>query len=40
VLGQAQILKGHESWAPMALVGDRLLARDLTRLVCLSVIAK
>jgi len=35
LLGQAQILKGRESWAPMALVGHRLLARDLTRLVCL-----
>jgi outer membrane protein assembly factor BamB len=40
LLGQAQILKGRESWAPMALAGDRLLARDLTRLVCLDVSAK
>jgi outer membrane protein assembly factor BamB len=37
LLGQAQVLKGRESWAPMALVGTRLLARDLTRLVCLDV---
>jgi outer membrane protein assembly factor BamB len=37
VLGQAQVLKGRESWAPLALVGTRLLARDLTRLVCLEV---
>jgi len=37
LLGQAQVLKGHESWGPMALVGDRLLVRDLTRLVCLDV---
>ncbi len=36
-LAQAQILNGRESWAPMALVGERLLARDLTRLVCLDV---
>lgn len=25
----------HESWGPMALVGNRLLVRDLTQLVCL-----
>lgn len=37
LLAQAQILKGRESWAPMALVGGRLLARDLTRMVCLEV---
>lgn len=32
---RAQILKEGECWGPMALVGDRLLARDLTNLVCL-----
>jgi outer membrane protein assembly factor BamB len=37
VLSQAQVLKGRESWGPMALVDGRLLARDLTRLVCLDV---
>ena len=37
LLGQAQVLKGHESWGPMALAGGRLLARDLTRMVCLEV---
>jgi outer membrane protein assembly factor BamB len=36
-LSQAQVLKGRESWGPMALVDTRLLARDLTRLVCLDV---
>jgi outer membrane protein assembly factor BamB len=36
-LAQAQVLKGRESWGPMCLVGGRLLARDLTRLVCLDV---
>ncbi|MBI3851893.1 MAG: PQQ-like beta-propeller repeat protein [Verrucomicrobia bacterium] len=40
LLGQAQVLKGRESWAPMALAGDRLLLRDLTRLVCLNVATK
>ena len=37
LLGQAQVLKGRESWGPMALAGGRLLARDLTRMVCLDV---
>ena len=36
-LAQAQVLQGRESWAPLALAGGRLLARDLTRLVCLEV---
>ena len=38
-LAQAQVLKGRESWAPMALAGGRLIARDLTRMVCLDVAA-
>jgi outer membrane protein assembly factor BamB len=37
LLAQAQVLKGRESWAPLALAGGRLLARDLTRMVCLEV---
>jgi len=37
LLGQAQVLKGRESWGPLALAGGRLLARDFTRLVCLEV---
>lgn len=40
LLGEAQPLTGRESWAPMALAGNRLLLRDLTRLVCLDVSAK
>ena len=36
-LAQAQVLKGHDAWGPMALVGGRLIARDLTRMVCLDV---
>lgn len=36
-LGQAQVLSGRESWGPMALAGGRLIARDLTRIVCLDV---
>jgi outer membrane protein assembly factor BamB len=34
---QSQILKGRESWAPLALADGRLIARDLTRMVCLDV---
>jgi outer membrane protein assembly factor BamB len=37
LLAQAQVLEGHESWGPMALAGNRLIARDLTRMVCLDV---
>ena len=37
LLGQSQVLKGRESWAPLALAGGRLIARDLTRMVCLDV---
>jgi len=37
LLAQAQVLKGHDSWAPLALAGGRLIARDLTRMVCLDV---
>lgn len=36
-LTQAQVLAGHDAWAPLALAGGRLLARDLTRMVCLDV---
>jgi outer membrane protein assembly factor BamB len=39
LLAQAQVLKGRESWGPMALADGRLYARDLTRLVCLDVSA-
>ena len=36
-LAQAQVLQGRESWGPLALAGGRLIARDLTRMVCLDV---
>jgi len=36
-LAQQKILPGLHSWAPMALVAGRLLARDETLLVCLDV---
>jgi len=37
LLGELQVLSGRESWAPMALAGNRLLLRDLTRLGCLEL---
>jgi len=40
LLAQAKVLDGRESWGPLALAGSRLLARDLTRLVCLEVGAR
>jgi outer membrane protein assembly factor BamB len=40
LLDQAPVLNGLESWGPMALAGGRLLARDLTRLVCVDVAAR
>ena len=36
-LARARVLDGHDAWAPMALAAGRLLARDLTRMVCLDV---
>ena len=33
----AQVLDGHDAWAPMALVAGRLLCRDLTQMVCLNI---
>ena len=39
-LARAKVLEGKESWAPMALVGGRLLVRDLTHLACLDLRAE
>jgi outer membrane protein assembly factor BamB len=39
LLSRAQVLKGRESWGPLALAGGRLIARDFTRMVCLDVAA-
>jgi outer membrane protein assembly factor BamB len=36
-LDEAQVLNGRESWGPLTLAGSRLIARDLTRMVCLEV---
>jgi outer membrane protein assembly factor BamB len=39
-LDEAQVLAGPDAWAPMAMVGARLLVRDLNRMVCLDVSKK
>lgn len=40
-LGSFQVFAdGHEAWGPMALVGGRLILRDLTRMSCLDVSEK
>ncbi len=36
-LARAKILNGPEAWGPMGIAGGRLLARDLTSMVCLDV---
>lgn len=37
LLGQAKVLEGHDAWGPLAIAGNRLIARDLTRMVCLDI---
>jgi outer membrane protein assembly factor BamB len=39
-LAQAKVLDGPDAWGPMALVGGRLILRDLTRMVCLDLAAR
>jgi len=36
-LASAQILSGHDVWAPLALSQGKLVIRDLQRMVCLQV---
>ncbi|MHC4995650.1 MAG: outer membrane protein assembly factor BamB family protein [Planctomycetota bacterium] len=36
-LGTASILSGHDAWGPLAIAGGRLVARDLTRMVCVNL---
>ena len=37
-LGRHEVFPdGHDAWGPMALVGGRLIVRDMTRMVCLDV---
>jgi outer membrane protein assembly factor BamB len=36
-LAQAKVLNGPDSWGPMALVTGRLIARDMTKMICLDL---
>lgn len=36
-LAKAQVLDGHEAWAPMAIADGRLVLRDLTKMICLDL---
>jgi outer membrane protein assembly factor BamB len=36
-LARANILDGHESWAPMAIASGKLILRDLKKMVCIDV---
>ena len=36
-LAKAEVLQGHESWGPMAIVSGRLIIRNLNRMVCIDV---
>ncbi len=38
-LAQADVLEGIDAWGPMAVAGNRLLLRDLTKMVCLDITA-
>jgi len=39
-LAQADVLEGIDAWGPMAVAGNRLLLRDLTKMVCLDIAAR
>jgi outer membrane protein assembly factor BamB len=37
LLSEAQVLTGHDAWGPLTLAGNRMIVRDLTRMVCLDL---
>jgi len=39
-LAEAQVLRGRDAWAPMAVAGGRLLLRDSKRMICLDLRAQ
>jgi outer membrane protein assembly factor BamB len=39
-LDSAQVLSGHDVWAPMALSNGKLLLRDMTKMICVDVRSK
>ncbi len=40
LLGDSQVLSGHDSWGPMAYASGRLIVRDLTEMKCLDIRAQ
>ncbi|MHC4761877.1 MAG: outer membrane protein assembly factor BamB family protein [Planctomycetota bacterium] len=36
-LGEAKVLTGSDSWAPMAIASGRLILRDLTKMICIDI---
>lgn len=36
-IDQVDLLSGHDSWGPMALVGGRLIVRDMTEMACFDI---
>lgn len=36
-LDKAQVLKGHDVWAPMAVSDGRLILRDMSKMVCIDI---
>jgi outer membrane protein assembly factor BamB len=37
LLAKAKVIDGHETWAPLAIAGGRLLVRDMNQMLCLDV---
>jgi len=36
-LGSLKILAGPDAWGPIAIAGGRLIARDLTKMICIDI---
>jgi outer membrane protein assembly factor BamB len=36
-LAQAKILEGPDSWGPMAIASNRLILRDMNRMICIDI---
>ena len=36
-LAKVKVVDGHETWAPLAIAGGRLIVRDLNRMVCIDL---
>ncbi|MHC4166467.1 MAG: PQQ-binding-like beta-propeller repeat protein, partial [Planctomycetota bacterium] len=36
-LAQARVLDGPDSWGPMAIAGNRMIVRDIHKMICLDI---